>query len=112
MGRLYSQAMSTDAQLDRALQTRVAVTAILLGVAMMIDAVLSIAFGLTGRAGDAAIAHLDEIVARENTEIDARLAESKSDVEESERLVKQANDLDERAAKIEASLRRSAKSGK
>ncbi len=104
--------MSTDGNLDRALQTRVAVTAILFGVAMMINGLLSIAFGLTGRPGDAAIAHLDEIVARENTEIDARLAESKSDLEESERLTQQANDLDQRAAKIEASLRQSAGTGK
>jgi hypothetical protein len=88
------------------------VTAILFGVAMMINGALSIAFGITGGAGDAAIAQSDEVVARENTEIDARLAESKSDVEEGERLIQQASDLDARAAKIESSLRRSAKSGK
>jgi hypothetical protein len=89
--------MSDEANPDRALQMRIRLTALLFGVLMIINGVWMIA-STRNRSAD------DEVLEQQNVEIDSRLTETKSILADVKQLRQQANDLNERAAKIEATL--------
>jgi cell division protein FtsB len=97
--------MSDEANPDRALVTRIARTVILLGVLIIIN-------GLWGMASTWNRSADDEVLAQQNAEIDSRLTEANSLVAEVKQLRQQTNDLNEKAAKIEATLGRSASNNK
>jgi hypothetical protein len=89
--------MSNEVEQDQVLRTRFAITTIATGV-------LIIANGVWGMAS---IYHRDaeeEVLAKQNAEIDARIDEAKAVLAEVEQVRKQTGDVNARAAKIEAAL--------
>jgi hypothetical protein len=97
--------MSNEVGPDVALHKRFFRLAIVFAVLMLINGVLNISLMRSRHAKD-------ERVANENGEIDSRIEESKNTVAATNDLLRQASELNERAAKIEAALGDSKKAGK
>ncbi len=89
--------MSTEVEQDRALRTRFGVTAILVGV-------LAITNGVWGLVSTRSRNAENEALSQANAEIDSRLADAKAILDEVKQLSLQADELNERAAKIEVTL--------
>ena len=89
--------MSDEVEQDRALRTRFGLTAIVLGVLIVTNAV----WGLISTRSRSAE---DEALNQQNAEIDSRLTQTKSILDDVKRLRQKTSDLNERAVKIEATL--------
>ena len=89
--------MSGEVAIGTSLQKRVTRLALLFAALMLANAALNISFMRSRHARDGRVAN-------ENLQIDSRIEDAKKIVEETHDLLRHANELNERAARIEASL--------
>jgi hypothetical protein len=89
--------MSSDVEIDAPLQKQVTLFAFVFAALMVVNAVLNISFMRSRHAKN-------DRVANENVEIDSRIEEAKKIIDGTHDLLRQANELNERAEKIEAAL--------